>query len=56
MVLHTLADHTALEAARVYDRARGDVEDTLWPTSLSIGRWLHAVANDLENERPLGSA
>jgi hypothetical protein len=53
VVLHALADHTALEAARTYSRT--DLHDrdreSPWPTSTSIGRWLHDTANQLE-ERP----
>jgi hypothetical protein len=50
MVLHALADHTALEAARVYDRTRDGKEDDLWPTSLSIGRWLHDLGDYIEHK------
>jgi hypothetical protein len=53
VVLHALADHTALEAARVYSRA--DLHDrdkeSPWPTSTSIGRWLHDTADALEAGR-----
>lgn len=53
MVLHALADHTALEHARVWDR-RADrlgstIEDSPWPTTTSIGRWLHAVGDDIDD-------
>ncbi len=57
VVLHALADHTALEAERVYDRMErqwnlasgtGEVpRETLWPTSTSIGRWLHDTADQM---------
>jgi hypothetical protein len=43
VVLHALADHTALEAARVYLP-----DSSPWPTSTSIGRWLHDTADQLE--------
>lgn len=43
VVLHALADHTALEAARTHRRP----DDGHWPTSTSIGRWLHDVADQL---------
>jgi hypothetical protein len=45
MVLHALADHTALEAAREW-RYEGDAP---WPRSRSIGRWLHDTADQLED-------
>lgn len=46
VVLHALADHTALEAARNwrYDAGRP------WPRSSSIGRWLHDVADQLSHK------
>ncbi len=53
VVLHALADHTALEAARVHDRLErghlgsGPARVALWPTSTSIGRWLHDTADQL---------
>ncbi len=47
MVLHALADHTALEQARAYDRIKDGVEDKFWPTSLSVGRWLHDLGDYL---------
>lgn len=52
VVLHALADHTALEAARVYDRREtgslsAEPRPALWPTSTSIGRWLHDTGNQL---------
>lgn len=46
MVLHTLADHTALMAALEH---RPD-EASPWPQATSLGRWLHDVADDLETE------
>lgn len=43
VVLHALADHAALEAAR-----RWAPDPSLpWPTSLSIGRWLHDTGDQL---------
>lgn len=53
VVLHALADHTALEAARVYSRdypPGSGRPDTSWPTSTSIGRWLHDTASQLEDQ------
>lgn len=45
VVLHALADHTALMAALNYRR-----DDTSpWPESVSLGRWFHDTANDLED-------
>lgn len=44
VVLHALADHSALEAARQYRYAPGGH----CPRSQSIGRWLHDVADHLE--------
>ncbi len=51
VVLHALADHTALEAARVYSRTdlHDRTRESPWPTSTSIGRWLHDTANALEH-------
>jgi hypothetical protein len=37
VVLHALADHTALMAALEYRRP----DDSPWPESVSLGRWLH---------------
>jgi len=52
MVLFALADHTSLEQARTWDRRQpghriGEPapEDHLWPTSLSVGRWLQAYGD-----------
>ena len=44
MVLHALADHTAIMSALQHRRD----ETTPWPEAISIGRWLHDVADDLE--------
>lgn len=44
VVLHALADHTALEAAREWRYE----PDAPWPRSRSIGRWLHDTADQLE--------
>lgn len=44
MVLHALADHTAIMTALQYRR-----EDGPWPEATSIGRWLHDVGDDLED-------
>lgn len=46
VVLHALADHTALEEARTYRRVDGEQGD-YWPTSRAIGRWLHDTADQL---------
>ncbi len=57
VVLHALADHSALEAARVYSRdhpAGSGQEDAYWPTSTSIGRWMHDVAGQLEEQHRTG--
>lgn len=54
MVLHALADHTALEQARVWDRTENDGsgnETTFCPTSTSIGRWLHAFGDLLDEDK-----
>lgn len=48
MVLHGLAQHAPLEQAREWDRLRHGREDHLWPTTLSIGRWLHALGDRIE--------
>lgn len=54
-VLHALADHSALMVATQYDRLDhfpgGDnegKEDDLYPTELSIGRFLQRTADSLE--------
>ncbi len=45
VVLHALADHTALLAALEHRR-----DDTSpWPESVSVGRWLHDVGYQLED-------
>lgn len=44
VVLHALADHTALMAALAY---RTDPTSP-WPQSVSVGRWLHDTADQLE--------
>lgn len=44
VVLHALADHTALMAALAY---RPDPMSR-WPEALSVGRWLHDTADQLE--------
>lgn len=50
MVLGALADHTAIMHMVQFDRMskwnKGQ-EEELWPTETSIGRWFHAVADDL---------
>jgi hypothetical protein len=47
VVLHALADHTMLEAAREWRR---DDDGAPWPTSRSVGRFLHDTADQLEQE------
>lgn len=54
MVLHALADHTAIMQMTRYDRlehwgSNKGKETEYWPTETSIGRWFHAVGNDLED-------
>lgn len=52
MVLHALADHTAIMHMTQYDRQskwHPDKEEEYWPTETSIGRWFHAVGDDLED-------
>ena len=44
VVLHALADHTALQAALAYRR---DIASP-WPEATSLGRWLHEVGDQLE--------
>ena len=44
VVLHALADHTALTAALDYSKP----EDGYWPEATSLGRWLHDTADQLE--------
>lgn len=51
MVLHALADHTAIMHMVDFDRRdrfHPGQEEKLWPTETSIGRWFHAVGDDLE--------
>lgn len=47
VVLHAMADHTALMAAL---RHRVDRKSP-WPEATSLGRWLHDTAADLEDPR-----
>lgn len=44
VVLHALADHTAIMSALKY---RPDPTSP-WPEATSIGRWYHDVGSDLE--------
>lgn len=46
MVLHALADHTAIEAMLVH---RPDPSSP-WPQATSVGRWFHDVGDALEDE------
>jgi hypothetical protein len=53
MVLNALADHTAIMEMCQLDRlehigSNKGQETKYWPTETSIGRWFHAVADDLE--------
>jgi hypothetical protein len=53
MVLHALADHTAIMEMVQFDRldhhgSNAGKETKYWPTETSIGRWFHAVGDDLE--------
>lgn len=51
MVLHALADHTAIMHMVAFDRMskwHKGKEEELWPTETSIGRWFHGVGDDLE--------
>lgn len=57
LVLHALADHTAILAMTNYDRMgkapQGEdpaKETKFWATETSIGRWFQAVADDLERQ------
>lgn len=44
VVLHALADHTAIQAALQWRR-----DDTSpWPEALSMGRWFHDVADQVD--------
>jgi hypothetical protein len=45
MVMHALADHTAIMTALKH---RPDPTSP-WPEATSIGRWFHDVGNDLED-------
>lgn len=45
VVLHALADHTAIMAALKH---RPDLSSP-WPEATSVGRWLHDVADHLED-------
>lgn len=50
VVLHALADHTALLAALDYSRPT----DGHWPEATSVGRWLHDTADQLSRETDRG--
>jgi hypothetical protein len=52
-VLHALADHIAIMEMVQFDRlehngSSAGKETKDWPTETSVGRWFHAVADDLE--------
>ena len=44
VVLHALADHTAITAALDWRVDPGSP----WPQALSVGRWMHDVGDQLE--------
>lgn len=46
VVLHALADHTALLAALDYRRE----PDGYWPEATSVGRWLHDTGDQLTRD------
>ncbi len=53
MVLHALADHTAIMEMVQFDRMskwHPGQEEELWPTETSIGRWFHGVGDDLGDD------
>lgn len=47
VVLHALADHTALEAAREW---RYESKERFCPRSQAVGRFLHDTADHLEEQ------
>ena len=49
MVLHALADHTAILEMLQH---RPD-STSPWPEATSVGRWLHDVGDAFEQERPI---
>ncbi len=51
IVLHALADHSAIVAAMNHPREWSTWQDrSVKDPAADVGRWLHAVADDLENE------
>lgn len=46
VVMHALADHTAIQEALRYSVDH----DGPWPFATSIGRWFHAIADQLESK------
>jgi hypothetical protein len=46
VVLHALADHTAIVAAIAYNQP----DDGHWPQATSLGRWFHDTADQLERD------
>lgn len=58
MVLHALADHTAIMQMVNYDMRdtypNRDQKTKYWPTETSIGRWFHAVGSELEDNTKEG--
>lgn len=51
MVLHALADHTAIVEMVQFDRRsrhHPEREEEYWPTETSVGRWFYGVGDDLE--------
>lgn len=45
IVCRALADHTALQGAVAYRRSEPDGDDP----ALAVGRWLHAVADEIRD-------
>jgi hypothetical protein len=56
MVLHAMADHTAIMQMVNYDmrdlHPNRDKKTEYWPVETSIGRWFHVVAGELEDAQP----
>ena len=51
VVLRALADHTAIMQA-LHWNPKGRVDEASpWPQATKLGRWLHTVADDLEDPR-----
>lgn len=51
MVLHALADHTAIQLALHFDRDWVAGQDSSpWPEATSVGRFLHALGDRFDEE------